>query len=122
MSIYRARILEANSAEEEVAGIFCASEGLTRLSSWRMPPALKRNLNLVMQATEITDNIVLCQSMDEAEKKKISIDLEALRSRLGIPWWARAPGPAGLAGLMDAMWDRRRPYKTEPVASITAPR
>ncbi len=47
---------------------------------------LERNLNLVFQTMEITDNIILCVNLlDEAKKKKIHIDLDKLSNELGIP-------------------------------------
>lgn len=47
---------------------------------------LERNLNLVLQVTELTDNVVLCLNlMDEAERKKIKIDIKGLEGELGIP-------------------------------------
>ena len=48
--------------------------------------ALERNLNLVLQITEITDNLIICVNLlDEAKKKKITIDLEALSNILKVP-------------------------------------
>jgi Fe2+ transport system protein B len=47
---------------------------------------LERNLNLVLQVTELTNNVVLCLNlMDEAERKKIKIDIKGLEGELGIP-------------------------------------
>ena len=47
---------------------------------------LERNLNLVFQVMEITNNVILCVNLlDEAKKKKIKIDLYKLSSELGIP-------------------------------------
>ena len=47
---------------------------------------LERNLNLVLQIAEITDNIILCVNLlDEAKKKKITVDLERLSQILKIP-------------------------------------
>ena len=48
--------------------------------------SLERNLNLVLQITEITDNIVICVNLlDEAKKKKITIDLDTLSQILKVP-------------------------------------
>lgn len=48
--------------------------------------SLERNLNLVLQITEITDNLVVCVNLlDEAKKKKITIDLEKLSKILKVP-------------------------------------
>ena len=47
---------------------------------------LERNLNLVFQIMEITNNIIVCVNLlDEAKKKKINIDLDKLSKRLGVP-------------------------------------
>ena len=47
---------------------------------------LERNLNLVFQIMEITNNIILCVNLlDEAKKKKIKINLNKLSDLLGIP-------------------------------------
>lgn len=47
---------------------------------------LERNLNLALQVMEITPNIVVCLNMiDEARKKRISIDVSALQLELGVP-------------------------------------
>lgn len=47
---------------------------------------LERNLNLVFQIMEITDNVIVCVNLlDEAKKKKIKIDLKKLEQLLGVP-------------------------------------
>lgn len=47
---------------------------------------LERNLNLVFQTMEITNNIIVCVNLlDEAKKKKIKIDLNKLSKELGVP-------------------------------------
>ena len=47
---------------------------------------LERNLTLALQVMELTDNVVICLNlMDEAKKKGISIDVEALRRLIGVP-------------------------------------
>jgi len=47
---------------------------------------LERNLNLVLQVMELTDNVILCLNlMDEARRKNISIDIEELKNQLQIP-------------------------------------
>ncbi len=47
---------------------------------------LERNLNLVFQIMEITDNIIVCVNLlDEAKKKKIKINLRKLEELLGVP-------------------------------------
>lgn len=47
---------------------------------------LERNLNLVLQVTEITDKAVMCVNMiDEAAKKNITVDIKKLSEIVGIP-------------------------------------
>ena len=47
---------------------------------------LERNLNLVFQIMEITDNILVCVNLlDEAKKKGINVDLKKLEELLGVP-------------------------------------
>lgn len=48
--------------------------------------SLERNLNLALQVFEITTKVVVCLNlMDEAAKKKISIDVPSLERELGVP-------------------------------------
>ncbi len=48
--------------------------------------ALERNLNLVLQVLEITDQAVICVNlMDEAERKGINVDVRSLSRDLGVP-------------------------------------
>ena len=47
---------------------------------------LERNLNLVLQVTELSNRVVLCLNlMDEAERKNIKIDLNGLATDLQVP-------------------------------------
>ncbi len=47
---------------------------------------LERNLNLVLQVSELTDKVTLLLNLcDEAKKKNIEIDVKALSELLGIP-------------------------------------
>ena len=46
---------------------------------------IERNLNLVLQTLEITDNVIVCVNlMDEAKKKGIEINLKKLSKLLGV--------------------------------------
>ena len=48
--------------------------------------SLERNLNLVLQIIEITNNLIVCVNLlDEAKKKKIKINLELLSNILKVP-------------------------------------
>lgn len=78
--------LLANSVEEQIArdfvcfGIPHATVVVTDAT------CLERNLNLVLQILEITNRVVVCVNlMDEAERKKINIDLKKLSKLLGVP-------------------------------------
>lgn len=47
---------------------------------------LERNLNLVFQVMELTDNVILCINLlDEAKKKGIEINKKIIEEELGIP-------------------------------------
>jgi GTPase len=48
--------------------------------------ALERNLNLILQVLEITDQVVVCVNlMDEARRKGIEVDVRGLARDLGVP-------------------------------------
>ena len=48
--------------------------------------ALERNLNLVLQVLEITDQAVLAVNlMDEARRKRVDVDVRTLSKDLGVP-------------------------------------
>ncbi len=48
--------------------------------------ALERNLNMVLQVMEVTSRVVVCVNLiDEAERKGIRVDAEALSAELGVP-------------------------------------
>jgi ferrous iron transport protein B len=48
--------------------------------------ALERNLNLVLQVTEITDRVVVAVNlMDEARRKGLEVDTRSLARDLGVP-------------------------------------
>ncbi|NLC67876.1 MAG: ferrous iron transporter B, partial [Clostridiaceae bacterium] len=68
---------------------------------------LERNLNLVLQTLEITNNVIVCVNLiDEAKRKNISINCEELSRRLGtavVPTNAR--DKKGLDQLMDLIYD-----------------
>lgn len=90
--------LMAHSAEEEVARDFICFGPMPSedgLGDRRPPDAvivvcdatcLERNLNLVLQCIEITPKTLVCVNLlDEARKKHITVDLELLEKRLGVP-------------------------------------
>lgn len=69
----------------------------------RRASCLEKNLNLVLQALEITQRAVVCVNlMDEAKKKKIRVDLDRLSQCLGVPVvGASARSGKGITELMD---------------------
>lgn len=78
--------LMAHSAEEEVARNFICFGGADAVVVVCDATCLERNLNLVLQTLEISDQVLVCVNlMDEARRKHIAIDLAALSSRLGVP-------------------------------------
>ena len=78
--------LMANSVEEEVARDFICFGDPDAVVIVADATCLERNLNLVLQVLEAQKCAVLCVNLlDEAKKKKISIDLAALEKQLGIP-------------------------------------
>lgn len=53
--------------------------------------SLERNLNLALQVMEITSRVVVCVNLiDEAKKKRISVDFNGLEKELGVPVVATA--------------------------------
>lgn len=78
--------LMAHSAEEEVARNFICFENPDAVVVVCDAASLERNLNLVLQTLEITNNAVVCVNLlDEAKKKGINVNLETLSQCLGIP-------------------------------------
>lgn len=78
--------LLAHSAEEEVARDFICFGGTDAVIVVCDATCLERNLNLVLQTIEITERTVICVNLlDEAKKKKITVDLCRLEKLLGVP-------------------------------------
>jgi ferrous iron transport protein B len=98
--------LFANSVDEEVARDFiCSGKPLVTVVV-ADATCLERNLNLVLQIMEITNNVVLCVNLlDEAKRKKIQVDLSDLSNLLGIPViGTNARDGLGLEALKDAVY------------------
>ena len=78
--------LRAHSAEEEAAMeavCFSRADAVIVVCD---AACLERNLNLLYQVMEITDRTVLCVNLlDEAEKRGVRVDVDALSQALGIP-------------------------------------
>lgn len=96
--------LLASSAEEVVARDFVCFGNPDTTVVVTDATCLERNLNLVLQILEITDHVVVCVNLlDEAKKKHIHIDLQALSEKLGVP----AVGTSARAGVgLDELMDR----------------
>jgi len=77
--------LMAHSAEEEVARDFICFGNHDAVIVVCDATCLERNINLVLQIIEITTNVIVCVNLlDEAKKKNIVIDLDALAQKLGV--------------------------------------
>jgi len=78
--------LFAASVEETVARDFICFGNADAVIVVADATCLERNLNLVYQVMELTDNVVLCINLiDEAKKKNIIIDADGIEKTLGIP-------------------------------------
>ena len=78
--------LMAHSAEEEVARNFICFGERDAVVVVCDATCLERNLNLVLQTMEISQNTMICVNLlDEAKRKHISIDLEKLSNLLKAP-------------------------------------
>jgi ferrous iron transport protein B len=99
--------LMAKSAEEEAARDFVCFGKPDATVVVTDATCLERNLNLVLQTLEITDRVVVCANLiDEAKRKKISIDCRKLSDLLGVPVIpTNARDSEGLTELMDAVYD-----------------
>lgn len=78
--------LMAHSAEEEIARNYICFGSPDAVVVVCDATCLERNMNLVLQTAEISDNVIVCINlMDEAERKGIIINLELLSEKLGLP-------------------------------------
>ena len=76
----------SNSEEEEIARDYICFGNPDATIIVVDSTCLERNMNLVFQIMEITDNVIVCVNLlDEAKKKKIKIDLDKLSMELGVP-------------------------------------
>lgn len=76
----------SNSEEEEIARDYICFGNPDVTIVVVDATVLERNLNLVFQIMEITDNVIVCVNLlDEAKKKKIKVDLKKLEELLGVP-------------------------------------
>lgn len=97
--------LNAHSAEEEVARDFICFSGADAALVVCDASCLERNLNLVLQTSEITRKCVVAVNlMDEAAKKQITVDCRRLSCLLGVPVCPiTARSGEGVDELLDAL-------------------
>ena len=78
--------LSSNSKEEEIARDFvCYKKPMVTIVVVDAT-SIEKSMNLVLQVIELTDNVIMCINLiDEANKKNISIDIDALKEELNIP-------------------------------------
>ncbi len=78
--------LFASSVEESVARDFICFGNHDAVIVVADATCLQRNLNLLYQVMELTQNVILCINlMDEAKKKNIVINANDIEKELGIP-------------------------------------
>lgn len=94
-----------HSKEEEIARDFLCFDKYDLVIVVCDAVCLERNLNLVLQTLEITKNVIVCVNLlDEAEKKKIKINLSRLSQILGVPVvGTSARNKKGLDNLLKAL-------------------
>ena len=112
--------LMAHSAEEEVARDFiCFGEPDATIVVCDAT-CLERKLNLVLHTLEITKKVVVCVNLlDEARRKKISLDLPELSRRLGVPVVGTAARSGeGLQEMMEAVSTLILSPQTQPAVQV----
>ncbi|WP_366923930.1 50S ribosome-binding GTPase [Metallumcola ferriviriculae] len=99
--------LFANSVEEQVARDYICFGKPDVTVVVVDATCLERNLNLVLQVVEITAKVVVCVNLlDEAERKKMIVDVNMLAQELGVPVVGTiARKGVGLKKLMQAIAD-----------------
>ena len=118
--------LMASSKEEEVARDFICFGSPDTIVIVVDATNLERNLNLVLQVLEVTNNVVLCVNLlDEAKKKKIKVDLNKLSAHLGIPVvGTSARSKKGLDNLLEEIYKAchiKRKTRTELKLNYSKP-
>lgn len=98
--------LISNSQEEEIARDYICFGKPNATVVVVDATCLERNLNLVFQIMEITQNVIVCVNLlDEAKKKGIDTDLQALENHLGVPVvGTTARDKSTLQGLVDCIY------------------
>ena len=111
--------LLSNSSEEEIARDYICFGNADATVVVVDATCIERNLNLVLQIIEITQNVIVCVNiLDEAEKKGIVIDLDELSLQLGVPVVGMsARSKKGLSSFMETVYDiaynRRKTYRVK---------
>ncbi len=78
--------LLSHSNEEEIARNYICFGGADVCIAVCDATSLEHSLGLVLQINEVTSNLIVCINlMDEAERRGISIDTDALSKTLGVP-------------------------------------
>jgi Fe2+ transport system protein B len=98
--------LLSQSADEQVARDFICFGRPHATIVVTDATCLERNLNLALQVTEVTDRVVVAVNlMDEAKRKGIVVDTDALSKELGVPVIPLvARRGEGLRELKDLVW------------------
>ncbi len=114
--------LLAHSAEEEVARDFICFGGADAVIVVCDATCLERNLNLTLQILEVTSKVVVAVNlMDEARGKGLTVDLELLSARLGVPVVGMAARQGeGMEGLLNAL-DEVCQRRDDPAPPVTYP-
>ena len=109
------------SAEEEAARDFLCFGGPDAVVVVCDATCLERNLDLVLQLTELTPRVIVAVNlMDEAARKAIAVDVDALSRALGVPAVALAATEGrGLADLQEAI--RTLPASPPPPRRVLYP-
>ncbi len=109
------------SKEEEIARDFLLSGSVDTVLAVCDATALERNLNFVLQLMEIHPNVALCVNlMDEAKRKGIEVDLDALSKELSIPVIGTVARSKKSIGKVKALLDSvsQKPIETKKIPDI----
>ncbi|HWQ43568.1 MAG TPA: FeoB small GTPase domain-containing protein [Desulfosporosinus sp.] len=124
--------LLAHSVEEEIARDFICFGQPDAIIVVLDATSLERNLNLALQVMEISSKVIVCVNLiDEARKKKLSINFNELQKELGVPIIPTAArNGEGLQELQSAVytmaveqkktWPKQVPYSEEVERAINA--
>ena len=97
--------LNAYSEDEEIAKNFIQNKNIDIILIVVDATSLERNLNLILETQNIKNNILVCVNLlDEAKKKKISININKLQKELNLPVIGiSARNKIGINKLLDAI-------------------